>query len=61
MHNLSLIHQAGHLVTEGDQVGQTGPAFCELPGGLPGADPPVVLHMLCDLIPDDLFYNLAWH
>ena len=25
IHSLSLIHQAGHLVIEGDQVGQAGP------------------------------------
>ena len=25
VNSLSLIHQAGHLVIEGDEVGQTGP------------------------------------
>ncbi|KAK4827864.1 hypothetical protein QYF61_022014 [Mycteria americana] len=29
IHSLSLIHYGGHLVTEGDQVGQAGPAFHE--------------------------------
>ena len=27
IHSLSLIHYTGQLVTEGDQVGQAGPAF----------------------------------
>ena len=27
VHSLSLIHTAGHLIIEGDWVGQAGPAF----------------------------------
>ena len=41
--SLSLIHWAGHLVIEGDQVGQAGPAFHEAMLG--GPDPLAVLHM----------------
>ena len=40
--SLSLIHEAGHLVIEGDQVDQAGPAFHE--PMLAGPDPLVVLH-----------------
>jgi len=29
VHSLSLIHWVGHLVVEGDQVSQAGPAFHE--------------------------------
>jgi len=28
-HTLSFVHWVGHLVIEGDQVGQAGPAFYE--------------------------------
>jgi len=44
IHSLSLIHQAGHLVIEGDQVGQAGCAFHE--PMLAGPDPLAVLHMV---------------
>ena len=42
-HSLSLIHWVGHLVIEGDRVGQAGPAFQERIQA--GPDPLVVLHM----------------
>ena len=29
VNSLSFIHQAGHSIIEGDQVGQAGPDFCE--------------------------------
>jgi len=43
VHSLSLIHWVGHLVIEGDQVGQAGPAFHE--PMLAGHDPLVVFPM----------------
>lgn len=54
---LSLIHQAGHKII--DLVGQARPAFHE--PMLAELDPPVVPHMLCDLLQGDLFHNLPWH
>jgi len=56
---MSLIHQVGHLVVEGDEVGQAGPAFHE-----PTLSEPnflIVLHIPCDHTQDDLFHNLSWH
>lgn len=57
--SLSLIHQAGHAVIGVDEVGQAELAFHE--SMLSGLDLPVVLHMMCDCIQDDLFYHLSWH
>jgi len=42
-YSLSLIHEAGHFVIDGDQVGQAGPAFHE--PMLAGPDPLMILHM----------------
>jgi len=47
INRLSLIHQVGHLVIEGDQVGQAGPDFHESLLATP--DPQTVLHVHCDL------------
>ena len=52
--SLSHIHFVGHLVTEGDEAGQAGPALHE--PMLAGPDPPVVLHIPCNL-----FHNFTWH
>jgi len=52
VNSLSLIHQVGHSITERDHVNQAGPVFCE--PMLLGPDPPVLLHMLCDLTQDDV-------
>ena len=52
INSLSLIHQVGHLIIEGDQVGQVGPAFHEPMLAVP--NPQVAPHMLCDLPQDDL-------
>ena len=52
-----LLH-VGHSII-GDQIGQAGPAFHE--PMLTGPDPLVVLHMLCDLLQDDLLHNLSWY
>ena len=41
------------------QVGQAGPVFHEPMLARP--DPPVVLHMLCDLSQDDLLHSIPWH
>ena len=51
----SLIHQLGHFIVEGDQVGQAGPALGE--PMLAGPDLLVVLHMQCDVPQDVLLYN----
>ncbi|KAK4807797.1 hypothetical protein QYF61_023630 [Mycteria americana] len=59
IHSLSLIHQAGHLVVEGDQVGQAGPAFPE--PMLAGLDPLVIFYMPCDGTQDDLLHQLSWY
>ncbi|KAK4823264.1 hypothetical protein QYF61_000231 [Mycteria americana] len=59
IHSLSLIHQVGHLLIEGDQVGQAGPAFPE--PMLAGPDPLVILYMPCDSTQDDLLHQLPWH
>jgi len=48
-----------HLVIEGDQVGQAGPAFHE--PMLAGPAPLVLLHMPSECTQDELLYNLAWH
>ena len=50
VNSLSLIHQVGHPITEGDQLGQAGPAL----HALACPDPLVVVHMLCDLPCADL-------
>ena len=54
INSLSLIHQVGHLIIEGDQVGQAGPAFHELM--LAGPDPLIVPRMLYDHTQDDLLH-----
>lgn len=43
IHNLSLIYLVGHLIIEGDQLGQAGPAFHESLWA--GPHPLVVLHV----------------
>ena len=48
-----------HLVTEGDQVGQAGPAFHE--SMLAGPDPLVVLHVPGERTQDELLHNLPGH
>ena len=58
IHSLSLIHYAGHLVTEGDQVGQEGLTFHE--PMLAGPDPLVVMHMLDECAPDEPLHSLPW-
>jgi len=45
--NLSLIHQVGHSLIEGHQVGIAGPAFHE--PLLARFEPPVVLHIAYEL------------
>ncbi|XP_075000742.1 GPN-loop GTPase 1 isoform X2 [Calonectris borealis] len=50
---------AGHLVIEGDQGGQAGPAFCE--AVLAGPDPLVVPHMACERPQDEPLHNLPQH
>ncbi|KAJ7427764.1 hypothetical protein WISP_04174 [Willisornis vidua] len=47
--------QVGHLVMEGDQAGEAGPAFHQ--PMLAEPDPLVVLYMLCDCTQDDLLRN----
>jgi len=59
IHRLSVIHKAGYLAIEGDQVGQAGPAFHE--SMLAGPDPLVVLHMASESTQDESLHNLAWH
>ena len=59
INSLSLIHQMGHSVIKGDQVGQARPAFHE--PILARHDSPDIPHVLCDLPYDDLLHNLAWH
>lgn len=49
----------GHLVTEGDQVGQSGPAFPT--AVLTGPDPPVVMHVLHDDAVDELCHDFPLH
>ena len=49
----------GHLIIEGDQVCQAGPAFHE--AMLAGPDALVVPRMLCDCPQDDLLHNLTRH
>lgn len=48
-----------HLVIEGDQVRQAGPAFYK--PMLTGPDYLIVLYLLCDGTQDDLLHNLPWH
>ncbi|KAJ7427695.1 hypothetical protein WISP_04707 [Willisornis vidua] len=59
IHNLTLIHQAGHLIIKGYQVGQTGPALPK--SMLAGSEPFPILKMLCDRTQDDLLHNPARH
>ncbi|PKU38186.1 rna-directed dna polymerase from mobile element jockey-like [Limosa lapponica baueri] len=59
IHNLSLIHQAGHFVTEGDQVCQAGPAPHE--PMLAGPDRLGLLHAQHNGTQDDLFHDLPRH
>ena len=59
IHSLSLIHYVGHLVVEGNQVGQAGPAFHEPMLAGPGAL--VVLHMPGEHTQDESLHNLARH
>lgn len=49
----------GHLVVEGDQVGQTGPAFHK--SMLASSDPLVVLSVLHGGIQEDLLHGLPQH
>ena len=46
IHSLSFIHYAGHLVIEGNQVSQAGPAFHK--PMLAGPDHLLVLYVPCD-------------
>ena len=55
VNSFSLIHQSGHLIIEGDRVGQAGRAFHE--SVLAGPDLLVVLHMQCDVPQDVLLHN----
>jgi len=55
IHSLSLIHQAGYSVIEGDQVDRAGLTFHE--PILAQRHPLIVLHVLCDYIQDDLFHS----
>jgi len=59
IHSLFLIHKVGHLVIEGDEVGQAGPALHE--PMLAGPDPLVVLQMPGERTPDESLHNLARH
>ena len=59
INSFSLIYQAGHLIIEGYQVGQAGPALHE--PMLAGPDLLVALQMPCNLPQDDLLRNLPWH
>ena len=59
IHSLSFILQLGHVVIEGDQVGQAGPAFDEPMSA--GPDPLDVLHMPGEHTQDELFHNLPRH
>lgn len=56
---MSLIHQVGHLVVEGDDVGHAGAALHE--PTLSGPNFLVVLHIPCDYTQDDLFHNISQH
>ena len=58
-HSLSLIHLAGHLVIEGDQVCQAGPIFHK--PTLAEPDLLVVLHVPHDSPKDELLHNLPQH
>ena len=59
INRLSIIYQYGHPVIEGDEVGQTRPAFHE--PVLSGPDPMNTMHMPCDLTQDDLLHNFPWY
>ncbi|KAK4831749.1 hypothetical protein QYF61_018947 [Mycteria americana] len=59
IYSLSLIHRVGHLVVEGDQVGQAGPAFHE--PMLAGPDPLVGLHMSVECTQDEPLHNFSWY
>ncbi|KAJ7405732.1 hypothetical protein WISP_138315 [Willisornis vidua] len=59
IHCLSLMHQAGHLIIKGDQVGQTGPA---LPKSMLAVSEPLsILKVLCDRTQGHLLHKLARH
>lgn len=49
----------GHLVIEGDQFGQVGPAFDK--PMLAGPDHLIILHVPHDGTQDELLHNLAQH
>ena len=49
----------GHLVIEGDQVGQAGPAFHE--PMMAGPDHLVVLHLNSERTQDEPLHNISWH
>lgn len=55
----ALIHQALHLVVQGDQVGKEGPALHK--SMLAGLDVLIVLHVLCNGTHDHVLHNLAWN
>ena len=57
IHSLSLILYVGHLVIEGDEVGQTESAFHE--SMLVRPDSLVVLSMLCGCI-QDMVYSMTF-
>jgi len=54
VNSLFFIHQMVHLVIEGDEAGQVGPAFHE--SILSGLGPLVVTHMLSDLTQNNLHH-----
>ena len=57
IYSLSLIYSVGHLVIEGDQVGQGVPAFHE--SMLSEPDPLVLLQVSSEHIQDESLHNLA--
>ena len=54
INSLYFIYQFDHVVIEGDEVGQAGPAFYE---PVAGPDPLDATRELCDLTQDDLLHN----
>ncbi|KAK4821747.1 hypothetical protein QYF61_000808, partial [Mycteria americana] len=52
-------NHVGHLVIEGDQVGQAGSAFAK--PMLAGLDPLVILYMPSDGTQDDVLHQLPWY
>jgi len=59
IHSLSFIREACHLVTEGDNLGQAGPAFHE--SMLAGPDPLIVLLVPSERTQDEALHNLPHH